>query len=363
MNIEAFIAQHGSGQIQRLEDIQDAWRRDANRRVVDDFLGAEIYAGMTIGDALTGDGLRDQISPDLLRACSELMGEKADTYHEVRQLLLEKLDNGDASVMGFILKLQGQVGENSFIDQARALGLEARLADSGSQKAWDVAIDHADGTTEYLQVKTYTNADGVIEHIRRANEQVLAGEVLDGTELVNSLSLAVPANIADRVIERLAAEPALAGIKIYPMDVTAAEAAGVVQDSVANVGPEALQHLLGQVAGPLVAASAVAALVSALMVRKRVIETEEAIKRTLETSGLTAAGLSISMALESALSKIAYVATPAAVLAGIATRMIIKRWYYGRRDLLTNLRGENENLRRLLDAMTLDTAIFHSKPG
>ena len=361
MNVQEFVARHGAGPIRPFEDIREDWRRSSNRRVVDDFLGTEVHAGLTIGDAFIGDGLRDQISPDLLRACSDLMGDKASSYHEVRQILLEKLDNGDNSVIGFILKLQGQVGENHFIDQARTLGLNARLADSGSQQAWDVAIDHPDGTTEYIQVKTYTDADGVIAHIRQANESVLAGEVLDGGTVVSNLSLAVPANIADRVVERLAAEPALSSIKIYPMDISATDASGVVQEAFQNVGPEALQHLLGQIAGPLIAASAVAALVSALMVRKRVIETSEAIERALETTSLTAAGLSISIAMESALSSLTYLATPAAVVAGITGRLVVRRWYYARRDLLSNLRSEIEGLRRLLDAMTLDANSVHAR--
>ena len=128
------------------------------------------------------------------------------------------------------------------------------------------------------------------------------------------------------------------------MEITASEAAGVVREGFDNVGPEALQHLFGQIAGPLVAASAIAALVSAVMVRKQIIRLEEAIEGTLETTAFTASGLSISLAVESVLSSLVYVATPAAVVAGIGGRILIKRWYSGRQSLLESLREENADL-------------------
>ena len=47
---------------------------------------------VVVGYVLCGDGLEDQVSPDLLKACSSLMKEKADSFDEVRQILLEKLE-------------------------------------------------------------------------------------------------------------------------------------------------------------------------------------------------------------------------------------------------------------------------------
>ena len=106
-----------------------------------------IGAAVIMDDALRGDGMLDQI-PQLHDAFANLMGEKANSYQEMRQVLPDAIENEDGGffalndrhVAGFVNKIKGQIGENVFKNQ---VGDAAEFARSGSQEAWDVSVRQA----------------------------------------------------------------------------------------------------------------------------------------------------------------------------------------------------------------------------
>ena len=116
-----------------IETVVAQWEADKSSRVAEDYLGFEAFLALLIADANVGDGLLDQISPDLLAALTARRGESLDSYDEVRAYLQEMLARGDHSVAGVVSQIQGQVGELVFRDQA---GGHAYLASSTNQEAW-----------------------------------------------------------------------------------------------------------------------------------------------------------------------------------------------------------------------------------
>ena len=343
--IENFCRAYDAGTIRNTDEIIHQWVRE---KEVDDFLTTSVTGGVLIGDLLCGDGLEDQISPDLLKACSDLMGEKAGSFNAVRQILLEKLEKGDASVSGWISKIQGRIGENEFLHH---VGPTAHLAESGSQEGWDIAIEHADKTTQWVQVKTYSDANGVMKHIREVQEKIAAGLIHDGDQVVDKIDFSVPENIVDEVREKVQA--AGIDIDILTIPMTSAEAREVVSESVANVGPEALSHFLGELLGGTLTAAAIHGAVNGFLIYKGVKERSQFIEDTVYSTGISTGGLTAAFATEAALHKLA---TYAAFLGGPTTwaatfgvgmtaRMYLKR-VADRRNVVERLADGNDQLTR-----------------
>ena len=181
MTIDDFCARFG-GNTRTITDVIRKWQLEE----VDSLLrklGRQhdplIGGAVIMGDALHGDGMVDQIPAELHDAFANLMGEKADSYQEMRQVLLRAIENEDGGffgledrhVAGFVNKIKGQIGENEFKNQ---VGDAAELAHSGSQEAWDVAVRQLDGTYEYVQVKLLADPGDVVEHMRKVQEKVRA---------------------------------------------------------------------------------------------------------------------------------------------------------------------------------------------
>jgi len=84
--IDQFCQKHGP--ITRsINDIIDRWVLEKQVR---DFLSAKILGGIMVVDLLVGDGLVDNIPPDVKTAFVHLMGVHAETRAQVEQLILEK---------------------------------------------------------------------------------------------------------------------------------------------------------------------------------------------------------------------------------------------------------------------------------
>jgi len=126
VRIDEFVDRFRSTRTQPIARIAERWDREAQ---LDRFLATTVGAGVTLGDLLVGDGLGDQISPELLDAFQARMGQSAETYDQVRQILLDRLEDDPQSMLGLINMIKGQVGENRFIDEAHRLGLDARRGD------------------------------------------------------------------------------------------------------------------------------------------------------------------------------------------------------------------------------------------
>lgn len=268
MDIETFCKLYGQ-QRKSIDEVLGQWRVEQ----VDGFLDNLIASGILFSDLAIGDGLRDQISPELLEGFANLMHGKADSYNQVREILLEKLALGDASVLGLVNKIKGQIGENMFI---KTIGSGARLATSGSQEAWDIAIDHAD-QTQYVQVKMYSDADRVLHHMREVQTKVDAGMITDGENVVHHIDFAMPSDIVQEVATQALNDPTLHDIKIISMDVTADQTADIVWEGVNNVGPHALEHLFGELLSDSLTTSTLQVVVNGFLLYKGAKILEEAI--------------------------------------------------------------------------------------
>ena len=109
ITIAEFDDRYSDSPTQSFRTICDRWDKEEE---LDNLLQTAVGAGVVLGNMLVGDGLNDQISPELLDGFAELMGQKADSYDEVRSILLDKLQNGEKSVFGLVNKIKGQIGEN-----------------------------------------------------------------------------------------------------------------------------------------------------------------------------------------------------------------------------------------------------------
>jgi hypothetical protein len=207
MNIQEFCDQFGERPRSICSVLRD-WQIEELDKLFETLCNEHAEAiGSTVlvGDTLHGDGLLDQIPPEVRDAFVNLMGTKADTYQEMRQILIAKIKDGsggflsfdDPRVRGFISKLKGQIGENLF---QRHVGAAAELAHSGSQEGWDVAVRQIDGGHDYVQVKLYSSPQKVIAHMLKVQQKIMDGKLqgVDG-ETVKHVFFAVPADITEQV--------------------------------------------------------------------------------------------------------------------------------------------------------------------
>ncbi|MHC4278198.1 MAG: hypothetical protein ACYSTI_12895 [Planctomycetota bacterium] len=312
MDIKTFCEQYGQRR-RPIEDVLGQWRVEQ----VDSFLDNLIAGGVLLSDLAIGDGLRDQISPELLEGFEKLMGGKADTYNEVREKLLALKDE---SVPGLVNKIKGQIGENIFVKE---VGPHARLAASGSQEGWDVAIDREHGT-QYVQVKMYKDADGVLRKMRDVQERVDMGVITDGEEAVNHIDFAVPSDIFDEVKNAALNDTTLRNIKVISIDMTAGQAANIVQEGVDNVGPEALEHFFGELLGDVLSAGSLHAVVNGFLLYKGAKEFEEAMADTAFATAISGAGFTAAMVTEFILEA-SRLGGPACILVGVGTRAFLSR--------------------------------------
>lgn len=310
MDIRTFCEQYGQRR-RPVDDVLGKWRVEQ----VDSFLDNLVASGVLLSDLVIGDGLRDQISPELLEGFA-----KADTYDEVREILHEKLALGDKSVAGLVNNIKGRIGENTF---AKEVGPRARLAEFGNQEGWDVAIDHTHGT-QYVQVKMYKDADGVLRKMRDVQEKVDKGVITDGEEAVNHIDFAVPSDIFDEVKNAALNDTTLRNIKVIPIPMTAGEAAQIVEKGVDNVGPQALEHFFGELLGDIAMAGSLHAAVNGFLMYKGAKEFEEAMADTAFATAISAAGFTAAMVTEFILEA-SRLGGPACILVGVGTRAFLSR--------------------------------------
>lgn len=284
-------------------------------------------SAVIIGDSLHGDGIRDQIPRELKDAFHAVYKTQAHTYREMRETLLEHIqdENGeffsfdDRRVQGFVSKLKGQLGENTF---KRHAGAAAELAKSGSQKGWDVAITH-DGTREYVQVKIYKDPADVIREMRKVNEGILSGSIagVDG-EVVESISFAVPENIAADIHDQIADRyPELIDIKIHTVSTTAGAAGKIVEEGLSSIGPGELAHLFDELLCGTLAAASLHALANGFLWYKGAKDFSDAYVDTVANTTLSAAGVGIGLLAETLSNS-----TPLSAAIAIGGRAVLSRF-------------------------------------
>ena len=334
MDIRTFCEQYGQRR-RPVDDVLGKWRVEQ----VDSFLDNLVASGVLLSDLAIGDGLRDQISPELLKGFDALMHGKADTYNEVREILRDKIVLGEESVRGLVNNIKGKIGENIF---AKEVGPGARLAASGSQEGWDVAIDHTHGT-QYVQVKMYKDADGVLRDMRDVQQKVDMGVITDGEKAVNHIDFAVPSDVFEEVAKSGFNDPTLRNIKVISIDMTAGEAAQIVKEGVDNVGPHALEHFFGELLGDIAMAGSLHAAVNGFLLYKGAKEFEEAMADTAFATAISATGFTAAMVTESIL-EVSRLGGPACILVGVGTRAFLSHFARARWRFADFLECSNQRL-------------------
>lgn len=355
MDADKFCAAYErSGKTLRsIDEVVESWGKSPGSRTSKDFLGYQSLLLALLADQAHGDGLVDQISPDLLAAFTARRGESLNEYEEVRAHLVEMLERGDESVKGLISQIKGQVGELVF---QKEVGDHAYLADLKNQEAWDVAIPHADGVTEYVQVKIYSSAERALEKMQEVTQKVADGKIFDGDTPVTHVDFAVNADIAEKLQQLAAAQPGLADVKIHTIPITEHDAASVVGESIANVGPEGMSHLFQELLGGTVAVGCLHALSNAFLAYKGAKDVSSAAGDTVISTALSAPGVVAAQLTDLALAKLALpvLSTNPVFLTvgvGLLTRAVAKSWYDSRDGLSQTMADQAGHTRLLIRAI------------
>lgn len=225
-------------------------------------IGEDLGQTVILGDYLQGHTLLDQLPPELRAALAELRRIDPRDVSAMREELRAHLSGGedgylpfnDPRVLGYVNKVKGQIGENLF---KKHIGQAAELASSGSQEGWDVAVRHADGSYDYVQVKLYQSPAAVVRHMRNVHEKVLAGAI-EGVDhqQVEHVYFAVPEDIREEVARLAGRFDGLAGM-LYEksIPISSRDAADFVTDGLGNVGPDQLAHFFDELLGGCVVAA------------------------------------------------------------------------------------------------------------
>ena len=329
MGIIDFEARNGGDVSRSAEALADRWEKE---RALDSVLQQSIAGDVTLADVLTGGGLNDQVPAQVIESAQSLMGAQADTYAEVRELILAKIESGPDSVQGFVSMLKGRIGEQWFADAARDAGISARLAESGSQQAWDVAVEGAGEATRYVQVKTVADPGSVVQDMREVHAALQGAEpITDGGKIVASIDFAVPDTIYGEVQAQAAAEGLPLGV--ISTDTTPNEAAASVKEAFDNVGPDAVANLLGELAGASAVAASLHTAANAFMLYKEG-KTGQAYwsklaRQTGQDAAVTSGALGVGFSLEATLQALGTLpAVPGDVVVfttTFATRAVLQR--------------------------------------
>lgn len=326
MTADEFISDPIFGRTpQGIDGIVSKWEKEG-RGVQDDATGMATMLAVLGLDAAIGDGLLNQVPPELQAAMEHLMDERADTYDEARKLIENSLDNGDASFVGFVNKIKGQIGEDRFVAQYP----EYALATSHSQEAIDAIKHLSDGTIEATQVKMYASADAVLEHMRIVQQKVVNGLLVEGDH-ISKLNFAVPNDIANEVRTKMAAYPELANIDVLPVHSTAKDVADVVREAGANI-ENPFGHIAGDVIESVAFMAALDALTNAYLVAKGKKSITDVVQEAAIKTPIGALAIATSKGVALALTKAGLASNPIVIplLTAVATRQLSRQWYENR---------------------------------
>jgi hypothetical protein len=293
MNVEEFCRRHG-GDARPIDEIVRGWIAQKEAR---QFVDAALLAGILITDLASGDGLADRVAPELHEAFANLMGGKADTRVEIEARIRALIENGEESVLGLMNKIQGQLGEDAFVQAARSIGLDAHLADSGSQEGWDVLI-HDGGSSRYVQVKVYDQASAAAAHLDALKAKVDAGQIMGSGEAVERLDVAVNSEIYEQLAER-AQRIGYPG-NILDLGTTREAFRATLEDSFDSVRSP-LAHYFGELSAAGAMPAALHGISNAFLVYKGAKDKRVAAIDTAISSGISLAALCAAHAADEAL--------------------------------------------------------------
>lgn len=343
MDIHEFVGRYGDAprpmravmadwQVAELRQLLDTARESLSpstevESAIDSTISDRGADAVVVGDLMRGGTLLDQIPKDLRNAFVALMGDDPRDYQLMRQRLLDHLvdQNGDympfddPRVVGFVNKMKGQIGENLF---QKHVGTAARLAASGSQEGWDVAIRQADGTHEYVQVKLYQSPSGVVRHMKDVQQKMLEGKLTGiGDEQVRQVFFAVPEDIHGDVVRLAERHPGLADM-VYDktIPINSSDAAQAVNEGLMNVGPNQLMHFFGQLLTGAVIAGSLHGAVNGFLWYKGSKDFAAAVADTAADTAVSTVGIGVALLAEKAFD--------AALMAGgvgMVARTLLKR--------------------------------------
>ena len=307
MNIETFCDKFGANS-RSINDIMRQWQIEELDGLLKTLAAQHdqiIGSAVVVGDALYGGTLLDQIPPEVQKAFANLMHEKANSYWEMRHILLEHcrasdggfLSFNDNHILGFISKLKGQIGENLF---QQHIGHAAMLAESGSQEAWDIAVKQSDGLHHYVQVKLYSNPHNVIRHMLKVHERVLQGDLAGvNHETVHHVYFAVPEGIKAEV-HRLAATHEGLSEMLYDktIPISADHAGRLVAEGMSNVGPDELSHFFHELLGGAIVAGTLHSVVNGFLWYKGSKEFSAAFASATASTAISTSGIGLALIAE-----------------------------------------------------------------
>jgi len=341
MTIQEFVVKHG-GNPRPIHSIVDRWVWE---KQIDDFLGSAVTGGVVVADLLKGGQLVDDSIPAEVReAFKELMKEKADTVEEIKVHLLEKTGK---SLEGLRRKIQGTMGEVAFVQNTG----NAEIALSGSQRGWDVRVPRGSGEFQYVQVKVYEDADGVIEKMQQVQGELESGLIKDGEKIIQSVDFAVNKEIYEDVRQE-AIERGMS-CKVLLIGESRKNIRAAFDEAVEGAAEPPLENFFEELMGGVCTGAALHAAVNGFLVWKGAKEQEEAIEDTTYSSLITAGGLTSAYITEAFFeaqleSAAAVLASPLGAVAlagvGIYTRAILRR-LADRRHFSKRLMAGNQELR------------------
>ncbi len=293
----------------------------------------------TLGfDAATGDGLLDQIPPNMLAATADLMGDRADTYAEVREMLLDKWGQGGAHFDGWVNFVKGRIGEQTFIDQ---YGDGFKLALSKNQEAIDAWRVLSDGAAEAVQIKMYSNPDAVIDHMLKVQQKVADGLPIEGHS-ISKLDFAVPRDIADAVKEKMAAYPQLHGVEVLPVETTAADLAGIVREA-GEAAADPLANALDTMFVGTGLSLAIEAAINAVQVARGKKTSTAAANDMLVSVPVTATAVGAAKVSAALLVKLGAASNPVVlpIVTAVVVRKVGKSWFDVRKALRAQMRAQS----------------------
>ena len=347
MTIQEFAVKYGEAP-KPIHSIVDQWVLEKR---VDDFLGTALTGGVVIADLLEGGRLVDSIPAEVRVAFKELMKGDADTVDEIKAHLLEKIANGKTSLDGLRRKIQGTMGELAFKDNTSG----AELALSGSQRGWDVRVPRGSDEFQYVQVKVYEDAGGVVRKMQQVQEELESGLIKDGEQVIRSVDFAVNEDIYDDV-RQMAIERGIP-CQVLRIGKRHEHITDALDEAVECAGEAPLENFFEELMGGVCTGAALHAAVNGFLVWKGAKEEEEAIEDTVYDSLITAGGLFSAYIAEAVLlaqleSAAAVLASPlgAVVLTGVAiyTRAVLRR-LADRRHVAKRLMLGNQKLKLNLD--------------
>ena len=337
MKVDEFLRKYrtASSKLKSCEAVVHKWLAQRTAR---DFLGTSVFGGVTMGDLLVGEGLQDRVDPEVLKAFETLMGPKRDSFDEIHELIASKIELGDASVAGLLNKIQGQVGENIFVEHA---GAAARLAESGNQIGWDVVVGEG-AHAQYIQVKVYDDAAGVVRKMREVNELVAAGELPD----VSQVDFAVNSDVFDEVVRR--AEALELPNRIIDLGATRDDIRNLIASNFHNIGEfSGLENFFAELLAGLTTTTAIHAAINAFFVWKGSKTWETAFVDTAYSAAASGAATATFLAVAKSLAMMSVpFAGWMALGVGIGTRTVLVR-VADRRHVAHRLREGNQSLREL----------------